>query len=750
MANRKLFSFTSRALPSDSFLVVRFTGREALSQLYAFDITLLALAETLDPAKMLAEPATFTLHGLDGDQPVHGRIAKFYALQRYGDFIMCRVVLMPRIVAATLTVHHRIFLDKSLPEFGAAALDRAGLAAPEDFEFRCEQSYPSREYVCQYAESDFNFLSRWLERDGVYYFFEQGSDRERLVLTDTTMAHSALPHAPDLVYAPRTGGNEALRERVIESFSFERRSLPQRVLLKDYNYRKPELAIQAQAVVTANGFGQMYSYGEHIQTPDEAKRLAAVRQQELLCRETVYKGESASPYLRAGYTFTLDRHFRPDCNQEYLVLAVEHEGGQETYLTSGLGVPLEYKEGEGLGYRNKFTAIPARVQFRPERKAKAPRISGSLNAHIDSASSGEYAEIDGQGRYKILLPFDLSGRKDGGGSAWVRMAQPYAGANHGMHFPLHKGTEVLLTFINGDPDRPVIAAAVPNPATPSPVTSANNTQSRITTAGGNKIHFEDKEGMQRVLLHTPTANTWIRLGSPNDPPAPAISDGEDFFEKNAEGFAFATEKSWGEWYGENLGIKIWGNATTVIVGGYESINVLFYNRDILGLNNEIWIGGWIDILFSKKLEMNVFKTKSCALELEALDKELKVVETKVQKIDAKVAAKDKKVTALTNHVSASTTQINLANREITARAATLDARTSELTAKKTLLATAETDIQAVTGRISAKNEAVLAAMDRTDADVQRIDALSKKISLTMDQEDISGVMVDMFDEKVIV
>jgi type VI secretion system secreted protein VgrG len=197
MANRKLFSFTSRALPSDSFLVVRFTGREALSQLYAFDITLLALAETLDPAKMLAEPATFTLHGLDGDQPVHGRIAKFYALQRYGDFIMCRVVLMPRIVAATLTVHHRIFLDKSLPEFGAAALARAGLAAPTDFEFRCEQSYPSREYVCQYAESDFNFLSRWLERDGVYYFFEQGSDRERLVLTDTTMAHSALPHAPD-------------------------------------------------------------------------------------------------------------------------------------------------------------------------------------------------------------------------------------------------------------------------------------------------------------------------------------------------------------------------------------------------------------------------------------------------------------------------------------------------------------------------------------------------------------------------
>ena len=117
-----------------------------------------------------------------------------------------------------------------------------------------------------------------------------------------------------------------------------------------------------------------------------------------------------------------------------------------------------------------------------------------MNAHIDAAGSGQYAEVDNQGRYKVILPFDLNSAMGGKASSWLRMAQPYAGENHGMHFPLHKGTEVLLTFIDGDPDRPIIAAAVPNPITPSPVNSSNSTQSRITTAGGNKLHMEDQQG----------------------------------------------------------------------------------------------------------------------------------------------------------------------------------------------------------------------------------------------------------------
>ena len=115
------------------------------------------------------------------------------------------------------------------------------------------------------------------------------------------------------------------------------------------------------------------------------------------------------------------------------------------------------------------------------------------------------------------MPFDLNDREGGKASAWIRMMQPYGGDNHGLHFPLHKGTEVLLTFIDGDPDRPIITGAVPNTEHPSPVTSANQTMSHITTAGQNKIHIQDQEGQQSLLLQTPSAGTFFRIGAPNDP-----------------------------------------------------------------------------------------------------------------------------------------------------------------------------------------------------------------------------------------
>jgi type VI secretion system secreted protein VgrG len=161
-------------------------------------------------------------------------------------------------------------------------------------------------------------------------------------------------------------------------------------------------------------------------------------------------------------------------------------------------------------------AIPADVQFRPERNTPRPRINGTMNATIDAAGDGQYAEIDDEGRYKVVLPFDQSGNSEGRASRWVRMAQPYSGANYGMHFPLHKGTEVLLTFIDGDPDRPIISGSVPNPDTMSPVTGGNQTASVIRTGGGNQIRIEDNDGGQQIHLSSPTMDSKISIGAPNE------------------------------------------------------------------------------------------------------------------------------------------------------------------------------------------------------------------------------------------
>ena len=155
-------------------------------------------------------------------------------------------------------------------------------------------------------------------------------------------------------------------------------------------------------------------------------------------------------------------------------------------------------------------AIPADVQFRPKFNAKKPKFNGTLNAKIDAAGSGQYAELDEQGRYKVILPFDLSGRKDGKASTWLRMAQPYAGTDHGMHFPLHKGTEVLLNFMDGDPDRPFVTAAVPNPETPSVIGDINSTMSGIKSAGGNEFHMEDSDGHQRIIMKAGNKKSFFR------------------------------------------------------------------------------------------------------------------------------------------------------------------------------------------------------------------------------------------------
>ena len=218
--------------------------------------------------------------------------------------------------------------------------------------------------------------------------------------------------------------------------------------------------------------------------------------------------------MAPGFTFDLEDHYRSTFKRKYLTLDIDHAGNQTGFLISGIRV--QTTEGEAqVYYRNYFTAIPSDVQFRPEAKTQKPRIHGTIRAEVDAGSgAGSYADLDAQGRYLVILPFDLSGHSPGKASCRIRMAQPYAGSSEGIHFPLHKGTEVLLTFVDGDPDRPLIAGAVPNAETQSPVREANRTMNVIQSAAGNRLEMEDSLGKERVKLSTPYSSTFLHLGAP--------------------------------------------------------------------------------------------------------------------------------------------------------------------------------------------------------------------------------------------
>lgn len=516
---QKRFSFISHApaLDQETFGVVQFSGVEGISLPYEFEIMLVSDNPDIDIDKVMEASAKFTLHReKGGDVDFHGILNSFEQLHRYNEYVFYRAHLVPRLWWLCVTHHNQVCLNKSVPEIIELTLKDSGLTNL-DFEFKIQGAFEPLEYVCQYNENHFNFISRWLEREGLYYYFDQKGAAEKAIFTDTYIAHTDLP---DVHYAPSSGLLEDENTEVIHSFICRQRQLPRKIYFKDYNYERPSLGISGSSDVDKSGRGTDYIYGEYFPSSEEGDRLAGIRAQTLNCRKREFTGESNVPFLEPGYTFTLHHHYRDSFNQRYLVESVSHEGNQVGYLLPGVSEGLPGHKST-IYYKNSFTAIPANVQFRSEQKATRPHIAGTLHAVIDAEGSGRYAELDDQGRYKVRLPFDENGdHKNGKASAYLRMMQPYANQKGGMQFPLTKGTEVLLTFIGGDPDRPVIAGAVANPETPSPVTSKNQTESVIQTGGNNKIRMEDKKGKERIIMESPTAGSWVRIGAPNDPPDP--------------------------------------------------------------------------------------------------------------------------------------------------------------------------------------------------------------------------------------
>lgn len=546
----KRYAFVSGAKAEDTFSVVRFSGCEAISQPYRFEIELATEDAEIDLHAMLQKPARFVIHRGDLDDRVFGGVlAEFEQTQESGGHALYKAVLVPRLWNAGLYHENQLFLDKSVEDIIKEVLQQTRLTG-KDYDFRLTGAYAPWEYLCQWRETDLNFIHRWMEREGIYYYFAQEGQKEKMIITDSATSHKPICEPFQIPYSPPSGTMPRHQE-VIHSMVCRQQRLPNKVMLRDYNYRRPSLELKSEATVDAAGQGVVYFYGDHFKTPEEGSHLANVRAQELLCRECIYNGESTAANLCTGYLFTMQDHYRDSYNRQYLVVEVHHQGHQSVAGLSGQ--QSELRDGEKqMEYTNRFTAIPANVQFRPEQNAAKPKFYGTLNATVDAAGNGEYAEIDDQGRYKVILPFDRSGITGGRASRWVRMAQPYAGNNYGMHFPLHSGTEVLLTFVDGDPDRPIIAGSVPNPETASPVNTGNQTQSMIRTGGGNQVRLEDTAGGQQIHLSSPTENSVISLGAPNK----------------------------GNLYHKTDGTSIHdvGSYSTRTIGGYEETNITEYSN----------------------------------------------------------------------------------------------------------------------------------------------------------------------------
>jgi type VI secretion system secreted protein VgrG len=480
--------FISSALGPGELRLERMRGREAISELFSFELWLTGEDESplaADALQDMLAGAAGIAFGNGHEYPVWGVLRELELMARDdGRAPVYRAVLVPRLWYTTQTFRSRVHQELSVPDIVRAVLADSNMEEGEHFEMALEGSYPTREYVLQYQESDFDFISRLLEYEGICYFFEHTPEGEKVVFTDARSGFSAPAGYEEISYVPRGGVTDPGES--IASVSYRTQVVPQQVALRDYNWRTPSVPLLAQQKVDAQGRGLRLLYGEHFKDAGEGKRLAKVRSEELMARRELYTGSGNVRALRSGQIFTLAGHPLGQFDQEYLVTEVMHQ--VEQAAVSGEGAAASRGT---LGYSNTWVAMPAGVPFRPERRTPRPRVHGIVNAVVDGTANGAAAPIDEQGRYKVLLPFDVSGKAGGRASRWIRMVQAASGAGYGLHFPLHVGTEVAISHVNGDPDRPIIVGSVPNPETLTPVVSDNATQSVIRTRAGIHVEFED-------------------------------------------------------------------------------------------------------------------------------------------------------------------------------------------------------------------------------------------------------------------
>lgn len=497
------------------FSVLRFSGRDAVSGLYDYDIEFTSPTSGLPMDQVVGRPAKFIIAPVDPNMDylrrmfgenaekfskmppvhtIHGIITEFDEFATSADQTHYRVRLEPLLADLNRGVTSRLFQKQSVEEIVTDTLRHYGYRAGVDFVFQLRHKYKRHEYVTQYHETTFAFIQRVCAQEGIWFRWEQKKDHAVIVFGDDLDAYArkqrTVPHLRD-------AGLESSGADTVKTLEKRNRRVPEAVRLHDYNHREAGVSLlveenAARADRSTNGID--YRWGEHYETPEEGRQIARRRHEEYLANQITFKGTGNPFWLEAGEVMRVEPN-PSDAKHGIFVTAIELTGGRsESYLVKFEGIPSD------------------RVWRTPMASIRRPAIDGILPARITSPGSYKYAYLTEQGWYVIKLPFDLDEWSPGGTSRPVRFAKPYSGDNYGHHFPLIDGAEVAIIFTDGHPDRPVIIGAMHDSLHPDLVNNLNHTRNLIVTAAGNTQRMEDKEGVEHIHLMTPFQDSELNLG----------------------------------------------------------------------------------------------------------------------------------------------------------------------------------------------------------------------------------------------
>ena len=372
-ANTARFAFSTAQLAEGKLDVVSFVGHEAISEPFRFELDLLSKDPSVPFSDLVDQTATLAMTGGEGTRLVHGVVAHFEQGRAIGDYYGYRAVLVPRLWRLSLTHQSRIFQQMSVPDIVERVLKDAGFS-PNDFEFRLVGSYSAREYCTQYQETDLAFVSRLLEHEGLCYFFKQEDNREVLVVTDDRSHHPPIEGDDTVAYRAMAGMAQA-HEETVQEFVFREHLVTGKVILKDHNYRTPDEDLRVESQISDELPGVYYEYGPHYQDAAEGRQLARIRNQEIECRRRIAQGEGTCARLAAGYTFSLDQHYRLDLNH-----ALPHHRGAALRVAA--------RSREHAGGRGRRASVPQRVHVHSGERA-VPPAPCHAGAHAPRRDDGE-------------------------------------------------------------------------------------------------------------------------------------------------------------------------------------------------------------------------------------------------------------------------------------------------------------------------------------------------------------------------
>jgi len=480
-------------------LVMRFDLVEGVSVPYELSVEL-ACDDEVKMDDALGKECFLTLTGDGGDRIVHGVVDRFEHLGNRGRFGLYRARVVPYLRWLSLERDCRIFQNKSVPDIVKEILQDSKL--PTDrFDFRLQASYSPVEYCVQYRETDLDFVSRLLEEEGIFYFFEHSDKKHLLVFADGTVAYKEIAGESGVTYNFSQG--MAPSEECVYRFAFSRQVRSGKMTRRDYNFEKPGLDLKKEEQAKVHEKLEVYDYPGRYVEPDRGKQLSKVRLEESMTYYESAEGESTCVRLVPGLKFSLTDHDHGDYNMEYFLAKLVTRGEQPQSLQEAAG-------GSGsteFSYSNRFTAIPASVPFRPARVTPRPVVEGIQTATV-TGPDGEEIYTDKYGRVKVQFHWDREGGRDEKSSCWIRVSSTFAGGQYGSIFTPRIGQEVVVDFLEGDPDRPLVTGSVYNADQMPPyelpgekTKSTTKTNSSLGGKGFNEIRYEDKKGEEQIFVH---------------------------------------------------------------------------------------------------------------------------------------------------------------------------------------------------------------------------------------------------------